>query len=477
MAELIFHKEKNLFVLWILFVAMVFSYAIYYNQFLMALIPFAIPFGLWIGSDYKKLLYLFFITVPFSIEYNFTSSLGTDLPSEPLMWLMFGTSLVIFSSKLGTANFKKYSNPITFLLVAHLCCFLISTVLSEIFVQSFKQVLAKLWYVIPFYFFAIHVIKDTKELRKLFGLGIFFLTISVIIVLVKHYQMDFEFDKINKAVAPLFRNHVNYACIIVLLVPYLWALLVTQKSNFLKQFYLAVLLIFIVAIYFSYTRAAIIALILCIPIYLTVKARLVKPILIALSFFTLVGVAFLLYENNYLMFTPDYNKTITHTDFDNLVTATTKGEDISTMERVYRWVAGVQMIKDKPVFGFGPGSFYTFYKGYTVSSFQTYVSDNPDHSTVHNYYLLTWIEQGIVGFIIFILLCFSVLVIGENVYHSTKTKEDKVMVMAAIISFVVIMLLNLINDMIETDKVGPFFFFAMAIIIIYKNKQQRMIES
>jgi O-antigen ligase len=193
-------------------------------------------------------------------------------------------------------------------------------------------------------------------------------------------------------------------------------------------------------------------------------------LLIGFTFLSIISISYLLYENNYLLLTPDYNKTITHKDFDNLVSATTKGEDISTMERVYRWVAGIHMIKEKPFFGFGPGSFYTFYKSYTVSSFKTYVSDNPDHSTVHNYFLLTWIEQGIVGFMIFIALCFMVLIVGEKVYNDTSNKEDRAFVLAAIMSFVVILLLNLINDMIETDKVGPFFFLSMAIIIFYKNK-------
>ena len=230
------------------------------------------------------------------------------------------------------------------------------------------------------------------------------------------------------------------------------------------------MLVFIVGVYFSYTRAAIIAMLLCYPIYLIVKAKLVKPILIVTSFFVVVGIGFLSMDNNYLFLAPDYNKTITHTDFDNLVSATTKGEDISTMERVYRWVAGMQMIKDKPLFGFGPGTFYTFYKSYTLSSFRTYVSDNPDHSTVHNYFLLTFIEQGLIGFIIFMILCFVVLIKGEDVYHRLTDKTDKVIVMAAIMSFIVILLLNLINDMIETDKVGPFFFLAMAIIMIYNNR-------
>ena len=37
--------------------------------------------------------------------------------------------------------------------------------------------------------------------------------------------------------------------------------------------------------------------------------------------------------------------------------------------------------------------------------------------------------------------------------------------MAATLSFVVIAILQLINDLLEADKVGPFFFLAMAWIV------------
>lgn len=463
-------KEKLYFYGWMCLLAIAITYSLLQQNIFFALIPLAFPIGYWIINNYKILLYLFFVTVPFSIEYNITPSLGTDLPSEPLMWLIFGVSIVILSSKLVSSDFTKYKSEITFLLLTHLIWLLFTTIFSESFYFSIKILLAKLWYIIPFYFFVIHVLKSTPDIKKLFRVGIVFLSISILIVLYKHYLLDFEFDKVNKAVSPLFRNHVNYACIIILFLPYLWALRVSEKSKTVRWLYLLSMLIFIIGIYFSYTRAAIISMILCYPVYYIVKARLIKPILIVVSFLAIIGIGYLSIDNNYLILTPDYNKTITHQEFGNLLSATAKGEDISTMERVYRWVAGVQMIKDKPILGFGPGTFYTFYKGYTVSSFETYVSNNPDHSTVHNYFLLTFIEQGVIGFIIFILLCISVLIKGEEVYHKTVEKNDKVIVMAAIMSFIVILLLNLINDMIETDKVGPFFFLSMGIIMIYNNR-------
>jgi O-antigen ligase len=107
-------------------------------------------------------------------------------------------------------------------------------------------------------------------------------------------------------------------------------------------------------------------------------------------------------------YAPDFDRTVTHYEFDNLIEATAKGEDISTMERVYRWVAGLHMISEKPVFGFGPGNFYNFYHSYTVTSFETYVSDNPEKSGIHSYYLMTVVEQGFPGLLFFLALSFFV---------------------------------------------------------------------
>ena len=43
--------------------------------------------------------------------------------------------------------------------------------------------------------------------------------------------------------------------------------------------------------------------------------------------------------------------------------------------------------------GSGPGTFYPVYQHYTDNAFRTYVSDNPEQSTCHNYYLQTFAEQ------------------------------------------------------------------------------------
>ena len=46
-----------------------------------------------------------FAVVPFSIEYNFTPSLGMDIPSEPIMMLLFGIGLLLFFQRHFTVIF------------------------------------------------------------------------------------------------------------------------------------------------------------------------------------------------------------------------------------------------------------------------------------------------------------------------------------------------------------------------------------
>ena len=147
------------------------------------------------------------------------------------------------------------------------------------------------------------------------------------------------------------------------------------------------------------------------------------------------------------------------------------------MERYYRWIAGAQMIAEKPIWGFGPGNFYHFYKQYTLSRFSTYVSNNPEKSGIHNYYLMVTLEQGIIGLIIFMLLIYTTLLYGERVYMNCRQThpEWSDLVMATLLSALIIDAFLVMNDMIETDKIGSFFFFNIAIIAIVDRAHKAVV--
>ncbi|MBK9256190.1 MAG: O-antigen ligase family protein [Saprospiraceae bacterium] len=425
----------------------------------------------YIYPDYRRLFYLIFAVLPFSIEYYFEGTgFGLDVPSEPLMILLCGIGILVFIKKGFAFNKFDVKNPVFIILLLHLFWIFLTSINSQHVIISFKYFVAKIWYYIPFFYLPLLFVKDNADIEKAYQILYKVLFVSICIVLVRHAFEGFSFYSSYHVVRPFYRNHVTYAAISVICLPFVWmfykyAVVKKDRVNMLL-----VLLVFIVGIYFSYTRAAILSIFIAVGTYYIIRYRLMKLSLIAATIITVVGAFFLSWNNKYLDFAPDFERTITHYEFDNLIEATYKLEDISSMERVYRWIAGVEMIKDKPLLGFGPATFYSEYKAYSVSRFQTYVSDNPEHSGIHNYFLMIFVEQGVIGLLIFIALIYMLFLAGETLYHQLKKERDRVMVMASILSIVIIIAMSLINDLIETDKVGPFFFFNCAILVYFQRK-------
>jgi len=441
--------------------------AIHLESLLPLLFPILGLIGFAGSLNLNRLYAFFFLLIPFSIEVELTRSFGTDLPSEPFMIGLTLIALLIFARNYKRIDARYLKHPITFLLLLHFIWIAIATLFSQNLFVSVKYLLAKTWYIVPFYFLAIHLLKKEAAVRTLLKCALISLLVSISFVMISHAGDGFSFDSINQAVSPIFRNHVNYACILTLFVPYIWYLTVSNKSTFYRVFYTIAMVVFLTAIYLSYTRAAYVAIGIALGAYLIIKWKLVKVVILTVTIVATAIISFLSIDNNYLEYKPDFEKAITHKKFDDLLDATTKLEDISTVERFYRWVAGGYMVADRPLLGFGPATFYFNYQSYTVTGFQTYVSDNPEKSGIHNYYLMTAVEQGLVGCLIFVSFCFIVMIKGEEAYHNQPDKSKKALIMSALLSFIIICAVLIINDMVEAAKVGPFFFLAPALILIY----------
>ncbi len=416
--------------------------------------------------DFRKVFYLFLASIPLSTELELPGGFGTDFPAELLLIGLMGLYVFYFiknGRQLGSHFFK---HPITILLLVHLGWIGLTALHAGNQVFALKFLLAKIWYVASCYFMAGLLLKTEKNIQTFFKWVFFPLLLTVVIIMIRHALVGFSFEGINSVLNPFYRNHVNYAAILVVFFPFIWyAPNWVTKYSIKWWLLIGSILFFLLAIYFTYTRAAYVSLVIAIGTYFIIRFRLMKVVLAGTLVAAIVGLNFVANNNKYLEFAPDFNKAIAHKKFDNLLDATAKGEDVSTMERVYRWVAGGYMVKEKPLFGFGPGNFYTYYPQYTVNSFTTYVSDNPEKSGIHCYYLMVAVEQGIIGLVIFLFLCFTVLLKAEQLYHQSKLPSKRQLILMVSLSFVIILSLLLINDLVETDKVGTFFFMGMAMLV------------
>jgi O-antigen ligase len=435
------------------------------EAYYLSLIPFGLMIAYLAVINFKSVYFLLLVSIPLSIEYSFSGSLGTDLPDEPLMiGLMFITWLFIL------ANYKAlptgfFGNFLVIVLVIHLFWIFISSVTSVNSLVSFKIFAAKAWYVTTFCFLTAIVLRTKEDFRKSFWCIYIPLTLLVMQVIIRHGMQNFSFEEINKPMSPFFRNHVNYAAILSVFFPLiLWARQQYERGSFKKRLLTASILLYVLAIYLSYTRTCYLALLIIYPVYMVIRYKLMKPVLATTAVGVVLVVAYLFTNNTYLDYAPNFQETIIHDEFGEHLSSTFEGKDVSSMERVYRWVAATQMFQDNLWMGFGPGNFYPYYKRYTITSFETYVSDNPERSTTHNYPLMLLSEQGVIGLAIFVFLTIAIFVYGERLYHRLTSSEDKKMAMTILLMLTMVYVNLLLSDMLETDKVGPFFFIGNAML-------------
>ncbi len=433
------------------------------------------------------------LLIPLSTELDLPGGVSTDFPVEPYTVGLMGAYLLwVLGDVKQRFPLRFLLHPLSLILLAHWAwIFLTSFSALHPFI-SFKFFLAKSWYIVVYYFMAGSLLQQEGGIRRFFRAVFWVLFATIFVIVIRHGLQGFSFESANKVMAPFYRNHVDYAAIMTVLFPVLWywpygfskpsSLQNGRGSRRIGKKHGLLILFLLLAIQLTYTRTAYISLLLAAGFYLVLRFGWVKQLLVVATGISVGLLFWLASQNRYLDYAPNYQTTIAHHRFDNLLEATYKLEDISTMERFYRWIAGVQMGRERPFLGYGPGNFYEAYRPYTVSSFKTYVSDNPERSGIHNYFLMLFAEQGLPGLLLFTTLLFYAFVLAERLYHrlrsearAEKSSETfsglsanvaaRYRLLAVALGLCIIASFLLMNDMIETDKVGTFFFIYLALLV------------
>ena len=412
------------------------------------------------------LFYILIATIPWSAEMSINQQLGTDIPDEPLMLLV--AAFVVFYFINNRSLIRSIKNPIVWILLLQVIWIICSDIYSVDKLASIKYSLAKGWYLLAFVAAPLILWKDKKIVMRTFLILLSSMMLVFIFIFIRHYQTNFTFATINKAVHPFFRNHVNYSSLLVCMVPIQIAVLRLSKQCRLWLY--TALLLTITGIILSYARGAWLALVFGIICYWLIKHRLLLRSYIILIFAVIIGLIYLSYNDNYINYSNDYKSTIFHTNFSEHLQATYQMKDLSTAERFYRWVAGVRMIRDSWATGFGPTTFYTVYKSYTQPAFKTWVSNNEEHSTVHNYFLLMIIEQGVIGLLLIITLLGTSFYQLEKWYHKSDNKSDRIIISSTAAILIMICTLNFLSDLVETDKIGSLFYLCTSVVVFYSMR-------
>jgi O-antigen ligase len=155
--------------------------------------------------------------------------------------------------------------------------------------------------------------------------------------------------------------------------------------------------------------------------------------------------------------------------------------DASNLERINRWQSAIAMFKEKPLFGWGPGTYAMNYAPFQLTGQRTIISTNAgDGGNAHSEYLGALSESGMPGMISFMLIIIVVLYTAINAYTRTSNKKLKTLLLASITALVTYYTHSFLNNFLDTDKVAiPFWGFTAIIVAIdiYTKQEMHTLEA
>lgn len=423
----------------------------------------------------KYVLYFLAFSTPLSVHLfeERVSTLNLSLPTEPLIILM--VVLVLFKLlKTKTIVKPELTAVLSILLLSDLAWILITSLTSTMPIISFKFLVSKIWYVVVFYFLLSRLFQHTKFARIFIWCFVLSSVILATYTLYKHSLGSFSRDYAYTAMRPFLPDHGMYAACISFSVPVLFVFAVHGgifKYSLIQRMVAAALFLYMtVAVALSFTRASWVSLVIAFGVYVVLQLKIKFKYLILLAVMVVGGLA---YNMDDILTDLSRNKKESDDNIENhLQSVSNVSSDPSNLERLNRWSSALRMFEDKPIFGFGPGT-YTFQYGvYQLPHQMTIISTNTGSlGGIHSEYLRPLAESGILGALLFVSLVVAIFYLGFRQYYSF-TGGDKVLSLAVFLGLTTYLAHAVLNNYSEFDKIAVPFYSFMAVLTALQIKNR-----
>ena len=457
-------KTAALYLIAALFVAIGLFFIVKKDTYLAFALPALVGIILlYVFSLDTVLLLIAFIT-PLSINIkSLDVSLALSLPAEPML---AGVLVVFIAKYIHDRNFdiKIARHPISVVIYLMFVWIIITTITSEMPVVSLKFLVSRLWFIIPSYFLCAVLFKNPRNISKFIWLYILGLIIVVFYTIINHASHGFDGDTAHWVMSPFYNDHTAYGAALAVYIVLCAAYLFMPNMSKTKRFgVIAAFCVLILAIILSFCRASWISLIAAIGVLSCVLLK-IKFKYIAIIAIVLIGLFFTFQEQIF------YNLSKNDQDAsgniaENIQSMTNISTDASNLERINRWNSAFRMFHEKPLLGWGPGTYQFFYAPFQESKNKTIISTNSgDMGNAHSEYIGTLAEQGIPGSLIVVSIVVVFMYSGLMTYRRAKNKESKILVLASTLALFGYYIHGTLNNFLDTDKLAVPIWSCMAII-------------
>jgi O-antigen ligase len=152
--------------------------------------------------------------------------------------------------------------------------------------------------------------------------------------------------------------------------------------------------------------------------------------------------------------------------------------DASNLERLNRWNAAIRMFEERPIFGWGPGTYMFYYAPFQRSYQKTIISTNfGTGGNAHSEYLGLLSESGLPAVVAYILLLIVVAYKGLKISRNPNLSEYKMLILAAVLGIITYATHGVMNNFLDTDKIAiPFWAFIGFIVAmdVYAKEMKKV---
>jgi len=420
----------------------------------------------------KSFLALAFLT-PLSINIEeYTDSFGLFLPTEPLL---FGMLLLILMQETRKSYIPKHvwRHPIIITVGLYVIWLLMSTISSSDVLASVKFVVAKLWFFIPLLLLGPIVFGKKRNIQTFLWLFVIGMTVVVTYTVLLHMTYSFGEKESHWVMWPFFKDHTIYGAIVALTLMLGLGLYFSKKHPPLTQvLLLTMLLIILVGLYFSYTRAAWLSVVGAFAIGLLIKLKIKFSYLLGTAVF-LGAILFFTWDNIQMELARNKQDHTTEDFGERLQSATNVTTDASNLERLNRWTCALDMFQERPIMGFGPGTYAFEYARFQHPENLTIISTNfSDGGNAHSEYLGPLSETGAPGLLFFLAVLSALFYAGINLYNKwpPEDKETRTLLFFMVMALCTYFIHGFLNNYLDTDKACVPIWGIAAIFIALDNK-------
>lgn len=349
--------------------------------------------------------------------------------------------------------------PLFIFIGAMTICLIINSPDFSIALEGFRAIVQyMLWY-----FVVIQILRGEKNAKTVTA---FFVIVVGLLALHGIYQyiigvempagwVDQNEAGVRTRVYSIFTSPNVFGSLLTLAAPMAISLAVVNENKKGKAIFIFAALCMIASLVFTSSRGAWIGFALAIGIYVLLKdKRLIIPCIIG-AVLVIVAVPSVGNRISYML-SPEY------------IESSLRGG------RLVRWITGLKIFANQPVFGIGLGHF-----GGAVAmnhELQTVVdTDVVKTFYMDNYWLKTAVESGIVGFSAFAALMYSVIINGFRTMKIASTKLSKELSAGIMAGLCGVIAHNFVENVFEVPMMTSLFWMFVAVVMniwYYEYKKQ-----